>query len=292
MLSNRPCGPKHPSPTAQLPFGVRLDSQFVDRKSACLGTILCSMNITSKIGIKVVTHNLCQGGRAGDGSSWQRLLSDLGADIVCAQETYHPQHYLMDEYGSFGGAVHQMVPHGKWGTAILSRHHTLEPLPVAEFDGWVVGARVHGVEVGGKIQDVDVYSVHIPSPGPYERRVDKLIDVLSSMPTDCLKIVAGDFNMTVSMRHDAEALKNTPGELRIQQRLCNELGLVNAWQTVNPNTPLTQTLRWARNKKAAYHCDGIFVDHRHLSSLRAATILDDEVWAKLSDHNPVMAALG
>jgi len=171
------------------------------------------------------------------------VLSDLGADIICAQETLHPQRYLNDVYGGVAGVVHQMVPHGKWGTAILSRRHTIEPLPVAAFDGWVVGARIYGVEGGGKSQDVDIYSVHIPSPGPYEPRVDQLIDVLSSIPTDRLRIVAADFNITVSIRQDAEELKNTPGERRIQLRLRKELGLANAWQEVNPNTHLPQTAR-------------------------------------------------
>lgn len=71
------------------------------------------MNTTSEFGLKVVTHDLCQGGSADDGNSWQRLLSELGADIICAQETHNPRRYLMDVYGSVGGAVHQMVPHGK-----------------------------------------------------------------------------------------------------------------------------------------------------------------------------------
>jgi endonuclease/exonuclease/phosphatase family metal-dependent hydrolase len=240
-----------------------------------------------------VTHNLCQGGSTVDGNSWRRLLSEVEADIVCAQETRHPRNYLAEVYEGLAGAVHEMVHHGKWGSAILSRRHTLTPLPIADdFKGWVVGARVHDVEVGEGRKDLDVYSVHIPSPGPYERRVRQLIDVLSRAPSDRPRIVAGDFNITVALRQEPEAMRNTPGERRILERLHNELGLANAWQSVNPNAPLPQTLRWARNKTMAYHCDGIFVDRRCMPLLQAASVLVDETWVKLSDHNPVLAVFG
>lgn len=227
----------------------------------------------------------------GAGNSWQRLLSDLGADIICAQESHHPLRYLASKHDPFAGVVHRLVPHGKWGSAILSRRHSLEPLEVAGFEGWVVGARVFGVEIGGEKQDLDVYSVHIPSPGPYERRVDQLIDFLGDQPAIHQRIVAGDFNITTAIRQTTETLKNTPGERRIQQRLRDELSLYNAWQAMNPDTHLPQTLRWARNKAAPYHCDGIFIDSRQLPSLREASVLDDAGWATLSDHNPVLVTL-
>jgi hypothetical protein len=63
-----------------------------------------------------------------------------------------------------------------------------------------------------------VHAVHIPSPGPYEPRVNHLIDLLGSQPTDHQRIVAGDFNITVAIRQEQEALKNTLRERRIQQR--------------------------------------------------------------------------
>ena len=248
------------------------------------------MDISRRTGLRIVTHNLCQGGSTDDGNSWQRLLSEIGADIICAQETRHPRNYLADVYEGLSGAVHEMVPHGKWGSAILSRRHTLTSLPIAdEFKGWVVGARVHDFETGEERQDLDVYSVHIPSPGPYERRVGQLIDVLSRIPSDRPRIVAGDFNITVALRQEPEEMRNTPGERKILERLHKELGLANAWQAVNPSVPLPQTLRWVRKKTAPYHCDGIFVDHRCLPLLREASVLVDESWARLSDHNPVLA---
>jgi endonuclease/exonuclease/phosphatase family metal-dependent hydrolase len=61
---------------------------------------------------------------------------------------------------------------------------------------------------------------------------------------------------------------------------------------VDPNAPLPQTLRWARNKTTPYHCDGIFLDRRCMPFLQAASVLVDESWAELSDHNPVLAVFG
>jgi endonuclease/exonuclease/phosphatase family metal-dependent hydrolase len=243
-------------------------------------------------GLRVVTHNICQGGRSGSLNSFQRLLSEINADIICAQETRHPSSYLAGACMDGAHVVHEMVPHGKWGSAILSRRHALTSLPIAEeLKGWVVGARVQGVETGDGHGELDVYSIHVPSPGPYERRVTQLLDAFSRIPSDRPRIVAGDFNITVALRQESEALKNTAGELQILARFQNELSLTNAWQALHPGLPLPQTLRWARNRETPYHCDGIFVDHRCMPMLKSASVLGGESWAMLSDHNPVLAVL-
>lgn len=247
------------------------------------------MTIPVETGLCIASHNMCRGGRADAGNAWQRLMSDVGADIVCAQETRHPSLYLASD-GGWPEPVHRLVPHGQLGSAILSRRHSLTELPIAdEYVGWVVGARVHGIYLGGRVQDADVYSVHIPSPGPYERRVRQFLDVLGRAPSNCARIVAGDFTVTVALRQPAEELKNTEGERLILQRFQDELGLKNAWQALHPGEPLPQTLRWSRNKVVRYHCDGIFVDSRCREHLRKAEVLSNESWTALSDHNPLVA---
>ena len=246
----------------------------------------------TKGGLRIASHNMCRGGRVDAGNAWQRLMSDVEADIVCAQETRHPSLYLASDNG-WREPIHRLVPHGQWGSAILSRRHALTELPIAdEFAGWVVGARLHDVDMGGRVQDLEVYSVHIPSPGPYERRVRKLIDILGRSPSGRPRIMAGDFNVTVALRQHFEDWKNSPGEKRILQRFRDELDLTNAWQAMHPEEPLPQTLRWSRNKTVPYHCDGIFVDSRCGELLRGAVVLDDASWAAISDHNPVVAVFG
>lgn len=249
------------------------------------------MTTTSNAGLRIASHNMCRGGRVDSGNAWQRLMTTVEADIVCAQETRHPSFYLPSNVG-WTGAVHRLVPHGQWGSAILCCRHAMTELPIAdEFVGWVVAARVHGIALGGQVQDMDVYSVHIPSPGPYERRVQQFMDMLAHMACDHARVVAGDFNVTAGLRRLSEDLKNTSGEKRILQRLRDEFGLASAWQAVHPEKPLPQTLRWSGNKSVPYHCDGIFVDSRCRAHVREAEVLDGDSWASLSDHNPVLAML-
>lgn len=267
---------------------VARDAAFSAASPLGLDTIE-DMNLRISLELRIASYNLCRGGRVDLGNAWQRLMADVGADIVCAQETRHPSLYLPSDAG-WRAPVHRSVAHGKWGSAILSRSHALTELPIADlFAGWVVGARVHGVELGGRVQDIDVYSVHIPSPGPYEKRVLQLIDFLGHARTDCPQIVAGDFNVTVALRCLSESQKNTAGEKRILQRLHEELDLINSWQAKHTDEPLPQTLRWSRNKTVPYHCDGIFIDSDFRKFLVEAAVLEDFTWAALSDHNPVVA---
>ena len=51
------------------------------------GASFKDMDASPRTGLRIVTHNRCRGGSTGDGNSWQRLLSDIDADIICAQPT-------------------------------------------------------------------------------------------------------------------------------------------------------------------------------------------------------------
>jgi endonuclease/exonuclease/phosphatase family metal-dependent hydrolase len=66
---------------------------------------------------------------------------------------------------------------------------------------------------------------------------------------------------------------------------------VNAWQHLNPNVQLPQTLRWSREQATAYHCDAIFIDQRLLSLVRSASVMTDAAWHLLTDHNPIVLEL-
>ena len=79
------------------------------------------------------------------------------------------------------------------------------------------------------------------------------------------------------------------GEREVLDRMTSEFKLVACWQSMHPNVPLAQTLRWTANRKAPYHCDGIFIPRSWLPHLRSCEILDDHTWQPFSDHNPVIA---
>lgn len=243
--------------------------------------------------MKIASYNLRSGGKTVPTSHLSRLLQDFELEIVCAQESFHPSKYFdAEEFATFRGCVHSHVPHGKWGSAILSRNYVLEPLALPELSGWVVAAKVPGMIIGGVAQPVIVASLHAPSPGPYEPAVSAILNQLEKVWDRTPLILAGDFNLTTALRHASEApIRNTTGERKLLQRLRREFGVVNAWQTCFPNQILPQTLRWTRNPSAAYHCDAIFLSHHFLPHLVSATVESDGDWATMSDHNPIIATL-
>ena len=80
-------------------------------------------------------------------------------------------------------------------------------------------------------------------------------------------------------------------DLAIQARLADKFGLVNCWQTANPNQPLPQTLRWTKDRTIPFHCDGLFVPKSWKDRLESCVVLSGDDWNRLSDHNPVIAQL-
>jgi hypothetical protein len=77
----------------------------------------------------------------------------------------------------------------------------------------------------------------------------------------------------------------------VQLRLCDEFGLINAWDWLHPRMQPVQTLRWAGNPDVPYHCDGLFVPQRWAAALQSCVVLRSARWCARSDHNPVIATL-
>lgn len=240
--------------------------------------------------MKLCTYNLRQGGHKNHGNHWLRMLEELGADIVCAQESGDPSLYFTPEvFAGFKGCLHANVPHGKWGSAILAKHYALERIDMPGFEGWVTGAKIKDVDVGGALRAITVFSLHAPSLGSYEAQVNRFLDELGHHLDGTPLVLAGDFNLTTAVRHPSEeGLQNTRGELRILDRLRREFGLLNAWQLLNPNQSLPQTLRWAPSPTTPYHCDGIFVSDDLVRYLVRAEVIQGGEYASLSDHNPIV----
>ena len=115
------------------------------------------------------------------------------------------------------------------------------------------------------------------------------MDCLLPFGDDAEIVIGGDFNLTVSERHEDEDKTTSNTDRKIQARLRNEFGLINCWQHANPNTPLPQTLRWVSKKDVPYHCDGIFVPKEWENSLTSCEVISGNMWDRLSDHNPVLA---
>lgn len=118
--------------------------------------------------------------------------------------------------------------------------------------------------------------------------VNSILDTIGKPRNSCHLVIGGDFNLSVSERHPSEEQKNKKCNLEIQSRLRDEWGLINCWQTMHPNTPLAQTLRWTTNPIQPYHCDGIFVPAAWSAQLTLCELLSGSEWDAMSDHNPVL----
>jgi endonuclease/exonuclease/phosphatase family metal-dependent hydrolase len=245
--------------------------------------------------MKIVSYNLHFGGKKGDANQWQKVLAEFDPDIIFAQESFDPGEYFsLEQRADSKWRLWAPVSGVKWGSAIVTPRHELEPVELDEFAGWVTGGRISNLTIGGKSQSVMVFSVHAPSPGPYEKTVSKILDALFKRWDKTALIVGGDFNITTAKRRPKSVTPpphNTAGEIKILERMRRELGLLNAWQVLHPNEDLPQTLRWSKDPITPYHCDGIFVSHDLVPHLLNASVEGGEPWKALSDHNPVTVTL-
>ena len=241
--------------------------------------------------MRIVTYNLRAGGSRSEDNHWRQVIKTFAPDLILAQESLAPEKYLRaDELVEYKGRLHSNAPHGRWGSAMLYRNSSVESVSLPGFEGWVVGGKFSGFSGSGDTQSVMAFSIHTPSPGPYEPTVDRILDAIRDVWDGSPLVLAGDFNITTGIRHPSEGrLRNTKGELKTIERLRREFGVVNAWQLLHPNENLPQTLRWSRAREAAYHCDAIFLDHRLIRGLASVTVESQGIWATHSDHNPIVA---
>jgi endonuclease/exonuclease/phosphatase family metal-dependent hydrolase len=183
-----------------------------------------------------------------------------------------------------------MAEKNGWGSAVFSRTGSMKPVAVPNFSGWVVGAEISGASWHAEIADpLLAFSVHAPSKGEaYWKQVNKLLDEIKKVAGRREIVIGGDFNVSVSHWSGPER-PTCKQDLVIQMRLAEEFGLLNCWQTANPDQPLCQTLRWTGDRKIPYHCDGIFVPRSWKDRLQSCDAMAGDKWNRLSDHNPVVA---
>lgn len=244
--------------------------------------------------MKVATYNILKGGARR--VHWLRLIEDWGVDLLLLQETYpHTEHLPAERYPQAPQqTIWEQAGTNRWGSAVYCRIGTLKPIRVPAFAGWVTGARLRHLsesESGSRdrIRTLSVFSIHAPSRGTtYSRQVNAILDEIRMVTRGRNLIIGGDFNLTISRQQGGERSTSRP-DLAIQDRLANEFGLINCWQTLHPDQPLAQTLRWTGNRTIPYHCDGLFVPKSWADRLVSCEVLMGDDWDMLSDHNPIVA---
>ncbi len=223
------------------------------------------------------------------------MIDDGLVDLLLVQESAQPDlHLPVLLYPNHQPKCSwKAVPKNGWGSGIYSRHGNIREIPVPEFNGWVVGAEISGVHWPDESEEsLMVFSLHAPSVAEsYAKQVNRILDELARIAMNHRIVIAGDFNLTVSVSQDSDR-PTSKQDLAIQNRLANEFCLMNCWQSANPNLPLAQTLRWARDKSIPYHCDGIFVPKPWAKKLQSCEVLARPIWDKMSDHNPIVATFG
>jgi endonuclease/exonuclease/phosphatase family metal-dependent hydrolase len=239
--------------------------------------------------VKIVTYNLRFGGAGRN--HWSKVLEEVDPDIFLTQESYPPNQHLWPLLDAGLHCHASWSPVGKqhWGSAVYIKGCKPTKLDLQHFGGNVVGVEVPGSAwsnpEGCRLR---IFSVHAPDQGG-DQALHAILDEIAGVRDGCDLVIGGDFNLTISERHESEPRQTCEAVLRIQARLRDEFGLINCWQTAHPNEPLVQTLRWSGNKETPYHCDGIFVPASWKKRLQRCTVMSDDEWDKMSDHSPVMA---
>ncbi len=240
--------------------------------------------------MKLLTYNLKYGGQKKGINYWAKMIDIFSPDIIFAQESNNPYSYfpadtqLFTEHSTYWEATRN-----SWGSAIYVRDNLIEPINIPGFEGWVVGGRIKQSLMNKK--ELFIFSVHAPSPGPYPPKVYKILDEIKKIVKDNELIIAGDFNMTTALRHPSEELAKYTVESKFVTRMRKEFGLVNSWQSVNPNQSLPQTLRWDRDQVPPYHCDAIFIPCSLVRYIESSKIINTEPWINMSDHNPILLSI-
>lgn len=208
-----------------------------------------------------------------------RVIDDVSPDLLLLQEARQPT----IEWNCCHGCPTQGV---QWGSWVLARRGSIEPISVEGSTGWVSGGRYIDDNC-----ELYIFSLHSPTSRPNERKRNyvaecrSIVDTITqAVPASAPLVIGGDFNCTIGERLADEPQRNTTAELRAL-RDWRELGFSVAWRDANPRAPLPQTLRWMKEPTAPYHCDGFLVRN---TSISATTIHDDDVVKRHSDHSVVL----
>jgi len=234
--------------------------------------------------MRLASFNMRAGGSP---AHWDAILEVTRPDLLFVQETKRPSSFLATDHFDPSRARWASVEHGRWGSAVFSAHADLKLVTLEGLRGWVVGSPWES-----PFGPATAWSVHLPPEGrSYIKAAHNLLDLLEPTLGEVPVILAGDWNFTVGFRLPDETRKNKAGELELLERLKEDFGVQPAWATANPDVPLPQTLRWARDPTPPYHCDGIFLPTEWCSRIVSADVLHGSPWTDLSDHNPVVVEL-
>jgi endonuclease/exonuclease/phosphatase family metal-dependent hydrolase len=232
--------------------------------------------------LRVTSYNMRQGGSY---EHWAKILSATEPDLLFVQETKDPTTFSGDplEPLNLRHVLWRSAAQNTWGSAVLYRGGEIAEIPVPEFTGWVTGGET---QIDG--EPAFLFSVHLPRlEGSYLKTGHRLMDELAPILDGATCIIGGDWNFTACLRDQGDPRGHKRGEVEFIHRMADDFGLVPSWRIAHPEGELPQTLRWMREPRTPYHCDGIFVPSRLSRRPMLAKVHSGTPWLNLSDHNPI-----
>ena len=182
-----------------------------------------------------------------------------------------------------------------WGSGIFVREGSLTAIDVADYDGWVAGAKWTR-SVGGREESTYLFSIHSPtgrdghprkSYVAESRAIVKSISNSAEVPAGARVIIGGDFNFkSLGERLASEALPTGSDELAALTEFRSAEYCV-AWKDLNSGYPLAQTLRWTGNQATPFHCDGFLMRGFDVTAAQCSVLSSAHVH-RSSDHSPVV----
>ena len=224
--------------------------------------------------MRIATWNM---GRAE--GAWDYLLDIIKPDFALLQETFNPEgrpgHVKWDAIGD-GSLKYGPKANYRWGSAVWSRQHELNEVPVGVPGGWVKAARpVRG-------ESLTLISVHVEVDRE-KRSIPILHKILSDLTPTLLQtrlkvILGGDLNADVWFDDQYGVRRHAIAFERIE-----DFGLWHCNRMIAPGK--RQTYR----KQAPVMDDHLFVRRSMSNRVVSCEVLADD--ACPSDHFPVVLEL-
>jgi len=221
--------------------------------------------------MKVVTWNIDF--KTDKSQLWDYIDTEIHPDILFVQEC--------KEYpSSYQGIGRHIGGTRLWGSVVLSKKYSLEPIYLPNHLGWVTGAKL-------EIEDypVLVFSVHakLKNIGGYvvPHLTHIFTEIMLAVDDYEYLVIGGDFN-AARLYDDVYPQPAQNQHRTFFNWLERELHLMSV-----TGQEETQTMRG--KSKHPYQNDHIYVSKSMSELLTHAQVLADDVICKLSDHNPVAA---
>ncbi|HVK94169.1 MAG TPA: endonuclease/exonuclease/phosphatase family protein [Noviherbaspirillum sp.] len=235
----------------------------------------------------------------------KQALTSMEADILFLQEVqgrhdkYATRHAALwpeqAQHQFLAGDSHQAVygmnavyDHGHHGNALLSRY------PVLSFSNRDVSD--HAYEARGILHcvvqappcDLHCYVIHLGLfAGSRKRQTEALIEAVdASSPSDAPLIIAGDFNDWTNQLSDT--LRKRLGVTEVFDNNLPTRGFGAYLRTLSGRGPQMKPARTFPAAMPWLRLDRIYVRG---CSIESAQVLHGALWAKLSDHAPIVATL-